>query len=67
MTYRKGDTLALNQWDATRLGNEGAIALPSGMHAVRARTESGRGTVREEYLYQMWELSGAWEEGGRAS
>ena len=67
VTYRTGDTLALNQWEATRLGNEGAIALPSGMHAVRARTESGRGTVRDEYLYQMWELSGAWEERGRTS
>jgi hypothetical protein len=65
LTYSKGDTLALNQWEATRLGNEGAVAPPSGMHAVRARTESGRGTVRDEYLYRMWELAGAWEEGGR--
>jgi hypothetical protein len=64
-TYSKGDTLALNQWDATRLGNEGAIAPLSSMHAVRARTESGRGTARDEYLYRMWELAGAWEERGR--
>ena len=61
-TYSKGDTLALNQWEATRLGNEGAIAPPSSMHAVRARTESGKGTARDEYLYRMWELAGAWEE-----
>jgi hypothetical protein len=37
-TYSNGDTLALNQWEATRLVNEGAIAPPSSMHAVRART-----------------------------
>jgi hypothetical protein len=61
----KGDTLALNQWEATRLWNEGAIASPSSMYAVRARTESGKGTVRDEYLYRMWELAGAWEERGR--
>lgn len=61
VTYSKGDTLALNQWEATRLGNKGAIASPSSMHAVRARTESGRGTVRDEYLYRMWELAGVWE------
>jgi hypothetical protein len=65
VTYSKGDTLALSQWEATRLGNEGAIASPTSMHAVRARTESGRGTVRDEYLYRMWELAGAWEERGR--
>jgi hypothetical protein len=65
VTYSKGDTLALNQWEATRLGNERAIAPPSSMHAVRARTESGRGTVRDEYLCRMWELAGAWEERGR--
>ena len=65
VTYSKGDTLALNQWEATRLGNEGAIASPTSMYAVRARTESGRGTLRDEYLYRMWELSGAWEEPGR--
>ena len=66
VTYSKGDTLALDQWEATRLGNEGAIAFPSSMYAVRARTESGRGTMRDEYLYRMWELTGAWEERGRS-
>jgi hypothetical protein len=65
VTYSKGDTLALNQWEATRLGNDGAIASPSSMYAVRARTESGRGTMRDEYLYRMWTLTGAWEEPGR--
>jgi hypothetical protein len=65
-TYSKGDTLALSQWEATRLGNEGAIASPSSMHAVRARTKSGKGTARDEYLYRMWELAGAWEERGRS-
>jgi hypothetical protein len=65
VTYSKGDTLALNQWEATRLGNDGDIASPSSMYAVRARTESGRGTRRDEYLYRMWELTGAWEEPGR--
>jgi hypothetical protein len=66
VTYSKGDTLTLSQWEATRLGNEKAVASPSSMHAVRARTESGKGTVRDEYLYRMWELAGAWEERGRS-
>ena len=65
VTYSKGDTLALNQWEATRLGNGGAIAPPSSMRAVRARTEGGKGTARDEYLYRMWELAGAWEQRGR--
>jgi hypothetical protein len=65
VAYSKGDTLALSQWEATRLGNEGAIASPSSMYAVRARTENGRGTMRDAYLYRMWELAGAWEEPGR--
>ena len=64
VTYSKGDTLALIQWEATRLGNGGAIAPPSSRHAVRARTESGKGTARDEYLYRMWELAGAWEKRG---
>jgi hypothetical protein len=59
--YSKGDTLALSQWEATRLGNAGTIAFPTSMHAVGARVESGRGTKRDEYLYQMWKLTGAWE------
>jgi hypothetical protein len=59
-TYSKGDTLALSQWEATRLGNKGAIASPTSMHAVRARTESGKGTARDEYLCRMWELAGVW-------
>ena len=63
-TYSKGDTLALNQWEATRLGTGGAIAPPTSMRAVRARTESGKGTARDEYLYRMWELAGAWEKRG---
>lgn len=60
VTYSKGDTLALDEREATRLGNAGAIASPDSMHAVRARAESGRGTKRDEYLYQMWNLAGAW-------
>jgi hypothetical protein len=63
--YSKGDTIALSERKATRLGNAGAIASPSSMHAVRARVESARGTVRDEYLCQMWELTGAWEAPGR--
>ncbi len=62
VTYSKGDALALSQWEATRLGNAGAIASPDGMHAVKARVESSRGTKRDEYLYQMWSLAGAWED-----
>jgi hypothetical protein len=62
VTYSKGDTLALREKEATRLGNARVIASPSSMAAVRARVESGRGTVRDEYLCQMWELTGAWEE-----
>ena len=60
--YSKGDTLDLDDRQATRLGNAGTIASPSGMQAVRARVEGGRGSTRDEYLYRMWELSGAWEE-----
>ena len=37
-------------------------ASPSSMYAVRARAESGRGTKRDEYLYRMWNLAGAWGE-----
>jgi hypothetical protein len=66
VTHSKGDILALNQWEATRLGNAGSIAPPSSMYAVRARIESGRGTVRDEYLCQIWELTGAWEDRGRS-
>jgi hypothetical protein len=65
VTYSKGDTIALSEREATRLGNAGVIASPGSMHAVRARAESGRGTVRDEYLCQIWELTGAWEERGR--
>ena len=66
VTYYKGETLALDQWEATRLGNLGIIAAPAGMHAVRARVEGGRATLRDEYLCEMWELTGAWEERGRS-
>jgi hypothetical protein len=60
--YSKGDTLNLDDRQATRLGNAGTIASPSGMQAVRARVEGGRGsTRRDEYLYRMWELAGYWE------
>jgi hypothetical protein len=62
LTYSKGDTLALSEREATRLGNAGVIAPPDGMRAVRARAEGGRGTLRDNYLCQMWELSGVWEE-----
>jgi hypothetical protein len=65
VTYAKGDTLVLNEREATRLGYMGVIGPPDGMHAVKARVEGGRGTARDEYLYQMWELSGAWEDQGR--
>jgi hypothetical protein len=63
--YSKGETLALSETAATRLGNAGVIAAPSSIHAVKARVEGSRGTVRDEYLYQMWELCGVWEEWGR--
>jgi hypothetical protein len=65
VTYSKGDTLTLNEVEATRLGNAGAIASPDSMHAVGARAQSGRGTKRDEYLYQMWKLAGVWEDPGR--
>jgi hypothetical protein len=64
-TYSKGDTLALGGREATRLGNAGAIDFVAGMRAVRARIESGQGNKRDEYLYGMWELAGAWEDLGR--
>lgn len=66
VVYSKGDTLALNEWEATRLGNAGLISSPGSMRAVGARAESGRGTKRDEYLYQMWKLTGAWEEEERS-
>ena len=66
VAYSKGDILSLSEREATRLGNAGAIASPAGMYAVRARVESGRGTVRDEYLYHLWELTGVWEERGKS-
>jgi hypothetical protein len=65
VTYSRGDTLALNEVEATRLGNAGVIAFPDSVRAVGARAESGRGTKRDEYLYQMWKLAGVWEDPGR--
>jgi hypothetical protein len=65
VTFSRGDTLVLSEREATRLGNAGVIASPDGMYAVKARVECGRGTVRDEYLYHMWELTGAWEARGR--
>ncbi len=62
VTCSRGETLFLKDKEATRLGNAGIIASPSSMHAVRARVESGRGTRRDEYLYQMWKLSGVWQD-----
>lgn len=59
LTYSRGDTFVLDEGAATRLGNAGAITPPGGMHAVRARVESGKGSKRDEYLYRMWELAGA--------
>jgi hypothetical protein len=61
VAYSKGDTLTLSQSEATKLGNAGTIASPGSMHAVRARVEGGRSTKRDEYLHQMWELSGVWD------
>lgn len=63
--YSRGDTFTLDEVEATRLGNTGAIASPNSMHAVGARAESGQGTKRDEYLYQMWKLAGVWEDPGR--
>jgi hypothetical protein len=59
--YSKGDTLALREREATRLGNAGSIASPEGMQAVKARVEGGRGSRRDRYLYRMWELAGEWD------
>jgi hypothetical protein len=61
VTYSKGDTLSLDERQATRLGNAGTITYPGGMRAVRARVEGGRGSRRDAYLYRMWELAGEWE------
>ena len=65
VTYSKGDTVRLDDQQATRLGHAGSISAPDGMQAVRARVEGGRGSRRDKYLCQMWELAGAWEESGR--
>ena len=52
----------LGEREATRLGDTGAV-IPSGsMHAVGARAESGRGTKRDQYLYEMWKLTAALED-----
>ena len=61
LTHSKGDTLSLDERQATRLGNTGSIASPGGMQAVRTRVESGQGSRRDEYLCQMWELAGEWD------
>jgi hypothetical protein len=61
VTYSKGDTLSLNERQATRLGNAGIIVSPDGMQAVSARVEGGQGSRRDRYLYRMWELAGCWE------
>lgn len=66
VTYSRGDTLTLDEEGATKLGNTGAIASPGSMYAVRARAESGKGTRRDEYLYKMWDLAGAWGDRGKA-
>jgi hypothetical protein len=62
VTYSKGDTVRLDDQQATRLGNAGTIASPGGVLAVKARVESGQGSRRDEYLYRMWELVGEWED-----
>jgi hypothetical protein len=61
VTYSKGDILTLDEREATRLGDTHIIAQPASIGAVGARAESGRGTKRDEYLYDMWKLAGAWE------
>jgi hypothetical protein len=62
ITYSMGVTITLDERQATRLGNAGTIAPTGGMQAVKARVESGQGSRRDEYLYQMWELAGEWED-----
>jgi hypothetical protein len=61
VTYSKGDTVRLAEREATRLGNAGAIALPGGKEAVRARVEVGRCSRRDRYLCEVWGLAGEWE------
>jgi hypothetical protein len=61
VTHSKGDTLALDERQATRLGNAGSIASPEGKQAVRARVEGGRGSRRDKYLCQLWELAREWD------
>jgi hypothetical protein len=39
VTYSKGDTLALDELQATRLGNARIVAPPGGVQAVKARVE----------------------------
>jgi hypothetical protein len=51
--YSKGDTFVQGEREAMRLVDTGAVVPSGSMHAVRARTESGRGTKRDEYLYEM--------------
>jgi hypothetical protein len=65
LTYSKGETISLSERDATRLGNARVIAVPDGRYAVKARVEGGRGTVRDEYLYEIWQLTEAWRDGKR--
>jgi hypothetical protein len=65
LTYLKGTLISLGEREATRLGNAGDIGPPDSMYAVRARVEGGLGTVRDEYLCEIWELTGAWQERGR--
>jgi hypothetical protein len=62
LTYSKGDTLSLDEREATRLGDAGTIATADGMQAVRARVEGGRCSRRDRYLCQLWELAGEWDD-----
>jgi hypothetical protein len=62
VTYSRGDTVRLDEQQATRLGNTGSIASPAGMQAVRARVEGGRGSRRDKYLCKMWTLAGEWDD-----
>ena len=57
--YSKGDTLVLGEREATRLGGTGTVVPSGSINAVRTRTESSRGTKRDEYLYEMWKITGA--------
>lgn len=59
----KGDTLALDATEATRLGNMSVIAPPNSRTAIEARVAAGKGSRRDEILVGNVRTTGVWISG----